>query len=333
MIPKLPKFTCLFSLLFSVMGGMVYSVETTPPFPELPALSVEGVQLVDDGGTPVVLRGVSYGWHNWWPRFYNAESVKWLKDDWGVDVVRAAMGIYYSEPELTYNHEPEKAVEIVSKVIDGAIEHGVYVIIDFHSHELELELAKTFFRQMAETYGEYPNVIYEIFNEPVKQSWEEVKAYSEEVIAVIREVDPDNVILVGNPHWDQDLHLVADDPIEGELAKNIMYTLHYYADTHGKFLMKRGDYALKKGAPIFISESAGMAANGDGPINERAWKKWRKWAEKRKVSWITWSVADKDETCSFLYPSASSSGGWTADDLTESGRMTRQLLREFAGLE
>ena len=301
----------------------------TPPI--LQKLRVEGVQLVNESGEPVVLRGVSYGWHNWWPRFYNKKSVQWLKEDWGVDIVRAAMGIHHKEPKLTYNSDAKKAVKTISKVVDGAIENGIYVIIDFHSHDLELELAKTFFAQMATKYGEYPNVIYEIFNEPVHQSWEEVKAYSEEVIDVIRAIDPDNVILVGNPHWDQDVHLVADDPIVGE--SNIMYTLHYYADTHGEYLRERGDYALSKGIPLFISESAGMAADGDGPISEEKWKVWRDWAEERKISWITWSVSDKDETCSFLYPSASRKGGWGEEDLRESGKLTRQLLREKAGLE
>jgi len=304
-----------------------------PGVPDVAALSVQGVQLVDASGKPVVLRGVSYGWHNWWPRFYNNETVKWLKEDWGVNVVRAATGVYFKEPKRTYNQSPEKAVKTVSKVIDGAIENGVYVLIDFHSHELELELAKTFFTEMATKYGQYPNVIYEIFNEPAFQTWEEVKAYSEEVIAVIRAIDPDNVILVGNPHWDQDLHLVADDPIQGELSRNIMYTLHYYAATHGEYLRERGDYALSKGIPIFISESAGMAANGDGPLDYEAWQVWRDWAEARKISWITWSVADKNESCSFLYPKASSKGGWKTKDLRESGQVTRRLLREKAGLE
>ncbi len=324
-------------LLFLLLSGSFLGIgflrcrHELNTFPTLQKLRVEGVQLVNESGEPVVLRGVSYGWHNWWPRFYNKKSVEWLKEDWGVDIVRAAMGVHFDEPKLTYNHDPQKAVEIISKVIDGAIENGIYVIIDFHSHHLELELAKTFFAQMATTYGEYPNVIYEIFNEPIHQSWEEVKAYSEEVIDVIRAIDPDNVILVGNPHWDQDVHLVADDPIGGE--SNIMYTLHYYADTHEEYLRERGDYALSKGIPLFISESAGMAADGDGPISEEKWKVWRDWAEERKISWITWSVADKDEMCSFLYPDASSKGGWGEGNLRESGKLTRQLLREKAGLE
>jgi endoglucanase len=47
------------------------------------------------------------------------------------------------------------------------------------------------------------------------------------------------------------------------------------------------------------------------------------------VSWVTWSVADKDETCSVLYPSAASTGHWTEKDLKESGVKTRSLLRKY----
>ena len=45
-------------------------------------LSVKGIQLTDEHGNATVLNGVSYGWHNWWPRFYNKESVKWLATYW-----------------------------------------------------------------------------------------------------------------------------------------------------------------------------------------------------------------------------------------------------------
>ena len=134
------------------------------------------------------------------------------------------------------------------EVVDAAIENGVYVIIDWHSHNLRQEEAKEFFTQMATRYKGVPNVIYEVFNEPVEDSWEQVKAYSVEVIKTIRAIEPDAVILVGCPHWDQDIHLAADDPITG--YSNIMYTLHFYANTHGQWLRDRADYALGKGLPI-----------------------------------------------------------------------------------
>ena len=45
-------------------------------------LQVIGTQLCDQHGQPVVLRGVSFGWHNIWPRFYNKGAVKELATVW-----------------------------------------------------------------------------------------------------------------------------------------------------------------------------------------------------------------------------------------------------------
>jgi endoglucanase len=294
------------------------------PVKEHGSLSVEGTQLVDQYGNTIMLQGVSYGWHNWWPRFYNKETVKWLRDDWACSVVRAAMGV---EPEKGYLDSPEWSKEKIEAVIEGAIENDIYVIIDWHSHGVQLEAAKTFFAEMAEKYGKYPHIIYEIFNEPVRDPWEEIKSYSVEVINVIRKYDPDNIILVGSPHWDQDIHIAADNPITG--YSNLMYGLHFYAATHGKPLRDRGDYALKKGIPLFVSESAGMSSNGDGPIDYDEWHAWIDWMQENKISWVSWSIADKNETCSMLYPSASFEGNWKESDLKESGIKTRELLRDF----
>ncbi len=298
------------------------------PVKEHGALSVHGTDLVNQKGQTIMLQGVSYGWHNFWPRFYTEESVRWLRDDWACSVIRAAMGV---EPNRGYIQSPDWSKEKIETVIRGAIENDVYVIIDWHSHHIRLEEAKKFFSEMAEKYGEYPHVIYEIYNEPERDTWSEVKAYSIEMIQTIREMDPDNIILVGNPHWDQDVHIVADDPITG--YENIMYTLHFYAATHKQSLRERGTYALEKGIPLFVSESAGMLHTGDGPLNYDEWHKWITWMQENKVSWISWSISDKDETCSMLKKSASPEGNWTEEDLKESGIKTRELLRRFAGKE
>jgi endoglucanase len=294
------------------------------PVKEHGALSVTGVQLTDQTGKPVVLHGVSFGWHNWWPRFYNANTVKWLAGDWKCSVVRAAMGV---EPAKGFIMDPAGSKEKIEAVVNAAIANDIYVLIDWHSHGLLQKEAVDFFAEMAQKYGKYPHVIYEIFNEPDKNTWPEVKNYSIEVIKKIREYDPDNIILVGNPHWDQDIHLVADDPILG--FSNLMYTVHFYAATHGKSLRDRSDYALSKGIPIFVSECAGMSANGDGPLDYSAWNQWTEWMDSKSISWIAWSVSDKNESCSMMLPSASSRGNWKEKDLKEWGIKTREFLRSY----
>jgi endoglucanase len=108
-----------------------------------------------------------------------------------------------------------------------------------------------------------------------------------------------------------------------------MYTLHFYAATHKDNLRERADYALEKGLPLFVSESAGMEASGDGPIDYDSWNTWINWMKSNQISWITWSISDKDETCSMLKTSADSEGNWKESDLKESGIKTRELLRKM----
>jgi len=288
-------------------------------------LKVVGTQLVDQNNEPIMLRGMSYGWHSLWPRFYNKESVKWLKNDFKCNVVRAAMGIELGDS--SYIKQPEFSKKKVKAIIDGAIKNDIYVIVDWHSHNINLKEARLFFDEISKEYAGSPNVIYEIFNEPDDETWEEVKSYSEEIIKVIRKNDTENIILVGCPRWDQDIHLPAANPIKG--FDNLMYTVHFYAATHEKWLRDRTDDAIKSGLAIFVSESAGMEATGDGPLNMKAWQEYIDWMEERKISWITWSVSDKDETCSILNKSASSKGNWKDEDMKESGLKVREFLKKY----
>jgi len=287
-------------------------------------LKVEGTRLLDEHNQPYALRGVSYGWSNFWPRFYNAGTVDWLYRDWNCSVLRAAMGV---EPKGGYMENPAGSKALIEAVVDGAIRSGIYVIIDWHSHHVNLEAAKTFFGEMAAKYARYPNIIYELFNEPAEANWPQVKAYAEAVIKVIRDKDPENIILVGCPKWDQEVQLPAADPIKG--YKNLMYTMHFYAGTHKQWLRDRTDAAIKAGLPVFISESAGMESSGDGPIDYKEWQLYIDWINKNNLSWITWSVSDKDETCSVLKPSAGSTGHWKEGDLKESGVKIREYLRGY----
>ena len=285
-------------------------------------LKVIGTQLTDTNNAPVVLNGMSFGWSCFHPRFYTAGAVSTLAKDWNCSVVRAALGV---EPENGYLKDSAKSMKLITTVVDAAIKEGIYVIIDWHSHNINLNEARAFFKTMATKYHSHPNIIYELYNEPDYETWPQVKAYSIDLINTIREIDKNNIILVGSPRWDQDVHFPADDPIKG--FNNLMYTMHFYAGTHKQWLRDRTDAAIAKGLPIFISESAGMDATGDGKLDDEEWNKYIKWMQEKKLSWITWSVSDKDESCSVLNKSASSDGNWTDKDLKESGLKTREYLR------
>ena len=320
--------TTLSALFIAVLSTAIGFTAIGQPVKIHGRLKVEGSRLLDENNHPYALHGMSFGWSCFWPRFYTAGTVDWLYKDWNCSVVRAAMGV---EPKGGYIDNPAGSKALIGAVVDGAIKSGIYVIIDWHSHHVNLEEAKAFFSEMAAKYGTYPNIIYELFNEPVKADWPQVKAYAEAVIKVIREKDPGNIILVGCPRWDQEIQLPAADPIKG--YKNLMYTMHFYAGTHHQWLRDRTDAAIRAGLPVFISESAGMEASGDGPINYGEWQLYIDWINKNNLSWITWSVSDKKETCSVLNPSAGSTGHWKDSDLKESGVKIRGYLKTYPSVQ
>ena len=315
------KKVILFITLFSMISLFSYSKD---PVKQWGQLQVKGNQLCSQTGDSIVLRGVSYGWHNLWPRFYNKQSVKWLKKDWKCTVLRAAMGTVIED---NYIENPEFALKCMNKVIKAAIKNDLYIIIDWHTYYPQKKEAKAFFSMMAQKYGKYPHIIYEIYNEPMEDSWESVKEYATDIISEIRKYDPDNIILVGSPHWDQDLHLVAESPLEG--FNNIMYTLHFYAATHKQELRDRAEAAWEKGIPIFVSECAGMECTGDSPLDIPEWTRWVEWLESKKISWVNWSISDKNETCSMILPRANKNGGWDESLIKPAGRQSRKFIRQY----
>jgi len=337
-------FACLTCLLLTFSCGsnskddtatpVVASPDPTPPAaPTNPSidnavaaygqLKVAGNRIVGKDNTPVQLRGMSLFWSQWIGKYYTAETVKWLKDDWRATLVRAAMAV--DNDGYLKNPAAEKAKVIT--VVDAAIAQGLYVIIDWHDHEAEkhTEQAKAFFAEMAQKYGDKPNVIYEIYNEPLQVSWTGViKPYAEAVIAEIRKHDPDNIVVVGTPNWSQEVVAAADAPLAD---KNTAYTLHYYAATHKQGLRDNAAKALNKGIALMVTEFGTCEASGNGFLDETETKLWWKFLDDNKISWANWSIADKQESTAALKPGASPTGQWPESQVTPSGLVVRKELQ------
>ncbi|MBN1782220.1 cellulase family glycosylhydrolase [bacterium] len=288
-------------------------------------LRVEDAQIVNEAGTPVALRGMSLFWSQWIGKYYNAQCVEWLKEDWKCTVVRAAMAVDADG----YLVHPETEMRKVVEVIEACIGQGIYVIVDWHDHEAEkhVEAAIEFFREIAQSYGDEPNLIYEIYNEPLQISWPNVvKPYADTLVAEIRSIDPDNIIIVGTPTWSQDVDVAARNPV---LADNIAYAVHFYSGTHTQWLRNKSTNAMNNGAALFASEWGTTQSNGDGPLYLDETDKWIDYMDEHLISWCNWSIADKNESSAALKPGASAAGGWTEDDLTESGIYVREQIIAF----
>ena len=288
-------------------------------------LVVQGNKIVDKSGNPVQLRGMSLFWSNWAGPWYNKNAVDTLANDWKGGIVRAPMGIEPADAYLT-NPDVEKA-KVVS-VVDAAIARGIYVIIDWHDHNAHnhTDQAKAFFTEMAQKYGNTPNVIFEVYNEPTQISWDQVKTYAEQVIGSIRGTGANNLVIVGSPTWSQDVDLAANNPITQ--YQNIAYTLHFYAATHKQFLRDKANTALGKGFVLFVIEWGTCSADGNGSVDANETNAWLSWMDQNSISWANWSLFDKNEACSALIPGTSPTGPWADATLTTSGMLVRPKITE-----
>lgn len=290
-------------------------------------LHVSGTALLNAEGDTMVLNGPSLGWHSNWGRFYNEGTVKALKEKWGANITRAAIGAHPSGDCVNgYSVDSVNAVNLAMKVIDAAIANDMYVICDWHSHNKTLADAKNFFTVITEKYGDKPNILYEIWNEPLDIPWQEIRDYAAEVIPVIRKNAPGAVIIVGTPKWDQDVDIAAENPVD---APNLLYSLHYYAGTHKDWNRDKAQKAIDAGLPLFISECGSMDHTGDGPIDYESWQAWMDFADSNNLSVLMWDIADKNETCSMISATASDNGmEWKEDDLKEWAKLARKTIKE-----
>ena len=144
------------------------------------------------------------------------------------------------------------------------------------------------------------------------------------MIPVIRGNDPDAVILVGTPTWSQDIDQALADPLTE--YGNLMYTFHFYAATHRQDLRSRLERTVDLGLPVFVSECGLCSADGNGSIDRESAAAWLKLLDQKGISCVFWNLSNKNEASALLSPSCSSLSGFSAEDLSESGKLVHDYL-------
>lgn len=314
---------------------------TVPPAPSDPKgttpvsqhgqLSVKNGQLVDKSGKGYQLRGMSTHGLTWFPEFVNESAFKTLRDDWNTNIVRLAMYVDEWGNGQCYMGNKSGSLELLEKGVDICIKLDMYVIIDWHvlnpgDPSKYTNEAKSFFETVSKRYAKYPNVIYEICNEPNGgASWSSnIKPYAEKIIPVIRKNAPNSVIIVGTPTWSQEIDKPLSDPLN---YKNVMYAFHFYAATHAG-LRSNVENCVAQGLPVFVSEFGTCDASGGGANDFNETQKWLSYFDKQGISYCNWSICNKDETCSVLRPGTSANGNWSESNLTENGKWIRNWLKK-----
>lgn len=295
-------------------------------------LSVEGVNLVNQYGNPIQLRGMSTHGLQWYWNCYTDKSLDVLAYEWGADILRISLYVQ----EGGYVNDPTGFTEKVNTLIEKATDRGMYALVDWHQLQpsdpnYNLDNAIKFFTDIATAHKDKNNIIYDICNEPSDVAWSKIKDYADKIIPVIRDIDSDAVILVGTHGWatfgvsDGRTHKdILDNPLE---FKNIMYTFHFYAASHQDSYLKELD-AASDVLPVFVTEFGTQTYTGDGGNDFDFSQKYIDLMASKKISWTNWNYSD-DFRSGAVWKStqtAENDGPWTDANLKPSGVWIKDKL-------
>lgn len=344
----IPFFLALAIAPYCLADALSAKAQKVGPVSYYGALHTSGSKIVGaKNNQQAMLRGLSLFWSDATGMpYYDDDVISWLKDNLKIDVIRFAMGIQYynsqgnaTEPideQYSYIGQPDGYLALLDKMVETAIKNDIYIIVDWHSHRAEYEqtAATEFFSAVAKKYAAIPNIIFEIYNEPVNTSWNTIQGYANTVSPAIRQYSQ-NLILVGTPKWSQ------MTSYGGVNATNVAYVLHFYAGTHGVSTYgTRLQSAMNSGYAVFISEWGTTEASGSGSVNEAASQEWITFMEQNRVSNCNWSVRqtvnslnpDKTELSSIFSGSSNltTKAALSSASYSTSGTIVKNYLTSYA---
>ncbi|GAA2931309.1 cellulase family glycosylhydrolase [Kitasatospora cinereorecta] len=296
-------------------------------------LTVCGTKLCNEHGNPIQLRGMSSHGTQWYPQCLTGGSLDALANDWKADVLRVSTYVQ----EDGYETDPEHFTDLANSLIQQATDRGMYVIVDWHmlspgDPNANLGNARKFFTDIANRNRTKSNILYEIANEPSGVSWQQIKSYAEQIIPVIRNIDPDAPVLVGTRAWSSfgvsegaDASEVVNNQVS---ASNIMYTFHFYADSH------RDEYlaTLSRAAdelPVFVTEFGTQNYSGEGDNDFAMSQRYLDLMKTKKISWVNWNFSDDHRSGAVFKTGTCDSGGpWAGtSSLKPAGAWIRDRIR------
>ena len=285
----------LMSLLVSVLAlptDVAHAINT-------PWLSVSGRYIKDPAGNNVELRGVSLvdvGVADSRPR--NARQLIGMvtneSDGWYARVVR--LPVYPNAIDETpgWNANPDAYFnDHLNLAIQECVARQIYCIIDWHYISDYTSSAintstRNFWSYVAPRYANTPNVIFELFNEPINpDSWSTWRSTAQPWVDLIRSYAPNNLILIGGPRWSQNMSGAASQPFTGS---NLVYVAHIYPEHGGQSTWDSWFGNAANSVPFFVTEW-GWQQGGNTPTSGTQSGygiPFSNYLESKGLSWTAW---------------------------------------------
>ena len=206
----------------------------------------------------------------------------------------------------------DEGFHLVDPVIEWCRAAGIWVVLDLHCapggqtgtniddswgypwlYESPADQAATVevWKRIAQHYRDQSTVLgYDLLNEPYPQ-YPGLPKYNDrlasiyrQIIAGIREVDQDHIVILGGARWDQDFSL-----FDSKFDRKLMYTFHtYWTPPTEESIRNFLDFRDDNNAPMWLGESG---ENTDDWIQQFV-----KVLEHNHIGWCFWPYKKMEKT-------------------------------------
>lgn len=249
---------------------------------------------------------------------------------WGANTVRLPLseGIWlYGQPSQTCSAAQYQA--LVKKTVDALTALQLNVILDLQWSDgggqslqgggtwaMPDADSVTFWQQVASIYKGYPNVLFELFNEPHPPQWvcwaagcsiSNDNGYSDDchcmkvlryasvgmqaLVKAVRDTGASNLVIVAGMNWGYDLSQITSYPMKGS---NVVYDTHPYPYS-GK---QPGDWDAAFGA-ISAQYPVLSAENGEYDCGTGYMSQMLSYFDAHSIGWIAWAWVVQGNPCSY----------------------------------
>lgn len=302
--------------------------------------TVKGNTILDASGKPYLFHGIgrdSLEYSCWGDGHLDQQELSYLGPGtnhyavtyWGANTVRLPLSEgFWLNGQPSQSCSASQYQALVKQTVDSLTTLHLNVILDLQWSDAGGQATEgggpwaapdadsvTFWQQVASIYKAYPNVLFELFNEPHPQSWTcwlsacsitdtnysqgcnctETVTFNgvgmQALVNAVRGIGATNLVLVAGMDWGFDLSKIASYPIHGT---NVVYDTHPYPYTEK--MPSRWDAAFGKISATYpvISAESGQYDCGTSFMSQLL-----AYFDAHHISWIAWAWVVQGSQCGY----------------------------------
>jgi hypothetical protein len=259
--------------------------QATGPSP----LHVDGTKIVDLQGKEFRFHGINVCSLEWDAKGENVpKSIQVSLDTWGANLVRIPMSEdrwFGTAPDSKDDGAAYRA--IIDQIVAEVEARGKYILLDMHwsnagvtgknigQHDLPDDGTREFWKSCAKRYANRSAVLFDLYNEPIKPSWEKWRNGGEEtetingqkisyhavgmqtLLEAIRATGAKNLIVAGGLGYASQMDGYPKYCLEDKTGQGVVYANHFYPGWESVDSWETRMLAATKFLPMIVSEFGG----------------------------------------------------------------------------